>query len=184
MAKLGMFYGSNTGFTEEIARQIKEMLDNLEPGLVEVFNIARTRPQDIAQWDCLIFGISTVNIGQLQDDWDVFWPHLDEIDFTGKKVAIFGLGDQYNYSDTYLDAVGILANKVIERGGTLVGEWPTAGDQFENSLAREGDHFMGLALDEDNEPDLTPGRLTTWIPQVLAAFGITIDQTARTPVGR
>ncbi|MCC7447244.1 MAG: flavodoxin [Anaerolineae bacterium] len=184
MAEIGMFYGSNTGFTEEIARQIKEMLDHIAPGLVEVFNVAHATASDMARWDCLIFGMPTVNIGQLQDDWDVFWPHLDEIDFTGKQVAIFGLGDQYNYSDTFLDAVGILANKVKERGGTLVGEWPIAGYQFENSLALDGDHFMGLALDEDNEPELTQGRLDTWIPQVLAAFGIAVDQPDSVPVGR
>lgn len=184
MAKIGLFYGSNTGFTEEVARQVKEMLDDLEPGLVEMFNIARATPQDMAPWDCLIFGIPTVNIGQLQDDWDVFWPHLDEIDFTGKKVAIFGLGDQYNYSDTFLDAVGMLANKVKERGGEVVGEWPTSGYQFEHSLAVEGDHFMGLALDEENETNLTRGRLETWLPQVLAAFGIAVDQPESMSVGR
>jgi len=184
MAKIGMFYGSNTGFTEEVARQIKEMLDNIESGLVEVFNIAHAAPQDMAQWDNLIFGVPTVNIGQLQDDWDVFWPRLDEIDFTDKKVAICGLGDQYNYSDTFLDAVGMLANKVKERGGELVGEWPTTGYQFENSLALDGDHFMGLALDEENEPNLTQSRLETWLSQVLAAFGIAVDQPGMISVGR
>ncbi len=182
MAAIGLFYGSNTGFTEEVARQIKSMLDAIDTGLVEVFNIAHAAPGDIAQWDKLIFGISTVNIGQLQDDWDIFWPHLDEIDFTGKQVAIFGLGDQYNYSDTYLDAAGMLANKVKERGGELVGEWPTTGYQFENSLALEGDHFMGLALDEDNESNLTAGRLQAWLAQVLAAFGIDVEQPERLPV--
>lgn len=180
--KIGMFYGSNTGFTEEIARQIKEILDNLEPELVEVYNIAKVTPRDIARWDYLIFGIPTVNIGQLQDDWDAFWPHLDEIDFTGKKVAIFGLGDQYNYSDTYLDAAGMLANKVKERGGELVGAWPTAGYQFENSLAVDGDHFVCLALDEENESDLTQSRLETWIPQVLAAFGMAEKEPDPMPV--
>ncbi len=176
MAKIGLFYGSNTGFTEQVADQVKELLDNTEPGLAELFNISHATPQDIAQWDCLIFGIPTVNVGQLQDDWDVFWPHLDEIDFTGKKVAIFGLGDQYNYSTTFLDAAGILANKVKERGGELVGEWPTTGYQFETSLALDGDHFMCLALDEESESNLTQSRLETWMPQVLAAFGITASE--------
>lgn len=183
MAKIGLFYGSNTGFTEEVARQIKSLLNEVEPGLVELYNIAQATPQQIAQWDNLIFGISTVNIGQLQDDWDVFWPHLDEIDFSGKKVAIFGLGDQYNYSDTYLDAAGMLANKVKERGATLVGEWPTDGYQFENSLALDGDHFMCLALDEDNEPELTSARLEAWLPEVLDSFGVTTDQPVGLPVG-
>lgn len=48
MAKIGMFYGSNTGFTEEVARQVTDMLDNIEPGQVEVFNIAHATPQNMA----------------------------------------------------------------------------------------------------------------------------------------
>ncbi len=72
MAKIGLFYGSNTGFTEEVTDRIKELLDNIEPGLAEVFNISQTTPEAIAQWDCPIFGIPTVNVGQLQDNWDVF----------------------------------------------------------------------------------------------------------------
>lgn len=183
MATIGLFYGSNTGFTEEVAHQVKEMLDNIEPGLVEMFNIAQTTAQEMAQWNNLIFGIPTVNVGQLQDDWDVFWPHLDEIDFMGKKVAIFGLGDQYNYSDTFLDAVGMLASKVKTRGGELVGAWPTTGYQFENSLALEGDHFMGLALDEENESNLTQARLESWLLMVLDAFGVVVTQPDSASVG-
>ncbi len=163
MAQIGLFYGSNTGFTEEVAHQLKTLLDEIDPGLADLFNIARATPQQMAQYEYLIFGISTVNIGQLQDDWDVFWPHLDEIEFSGKKVAIFGLGDQYNYSDTYLDAAGMLATKVKERDAELVGEWPTANYQFENSLALDGEKFMCLALDEDNEPELTSARLEAWL---------------------
>jgi flavodoxin long chain len=176
MATIGLFYGSNTGFTEEVARQLKEILDGIQPGLVDSTNIAHAAPDDLAAWDYLILGIPTVNIGQLQDDWDIFWPHLDEIDLTGKRIALFGLGDQYNYSDTFLDALGMLAAKVKERGAELVGEWPAAGYQFENSLALDGDHFVGLALDEDNEPELTRGRLETWIVRVLEAFGLAADQ--------
>ena len=109
--RLDCFMAATPALPSRLPNQIKEPLDNIEPGLVELFNISQATPPTIAQWDCLIFGIPTVNIGQLQDDWDVFWPHLDEIDFTGKKVAIFGLGDQYNYSTTPLDAAGILATK-------------------------------------------------------------------------
>jgi hypothetical protein len=34
---------------------------------------------------------------------------------------------------------------------------PARNYQVEASLALEGDQFMGLAIDEDNEPELTPG---------------------------
>jgi flavodoxin I len=175
MAKIGLFYGSDTGNTEDVAGRIKNMLDGIEPGLVQVFDMSRTTPADFEPFQYLILGIPTANIGQLQTDWDIFWPHLDEIDFSGKKVALFGLGDQYTYANTYLDALGMLAYKVQERGGELVGAWPAESYNFDGSVALDSDHFMGLGLDEENQSELTQSRLETWIPQVLAAFGIAVD---------
>ena len=37
---------------------------------------------------------------------------MDDLDLSGKKVAVFGLGDQEAYPDTFVDGLGILANKV------------------------------------------------------------------------
>jgi flavodoxin len=72
-------------------------------------------------YDTLIIGCPTWNIGQLQEDWDVVYEQMDNLDFSGKKVAIFGLGDQYDYPDNFCDAIGILGQKFIERGAELVG---------------------------------------------------------------
>ena len=52
---------------------------------------------------------------------------LDEIDFSGKKVAYFGAGDQVGYPDTFQDAMGILEEKISDQGGTTVGYWSTDG---------------------------------------------------------
>ncbi|MCL4507675.1 MAG: flavodoxin [Chloroflexi bacterium] len=172
MAKIGLFYGTDTGNTEDVAQRIKSMLDDIEPGIAALHDMSRATPADLAQYDCLILGIPTANIGQLQTDWDMFWPHLDKIDFSGKKAALFGLGDQYAYGNTFMDALGMLAYKIQERGGELVGAWPAADYNFDGSVALDGDHFLGLSLDQENQADLTQSRLEVWLPQVLAAFGI------------
>lgn len=172
MARIGLFYGSNDGHTEDVADRIKAAFDAYEPDMVAVANIAHASIEDISRWDYLIFGIPTWNIGQLQDDWYIFFPKLDELDLTGKTVAIFGLGDQYGYSATFLDAVGILADKVMELGGELVGLWSAEGYEFEASQALNGEYFLGLALDEDHQPELTEERIQAWVRQLLGEFDI------------
>jgi len=74
---------------------------------------------------------------------------LDELDLTGKKVALYGLGDQVGYPEWFLDAMGYLHSKLLERGATAVGYWPTDGYEFEGSkaLTEDGSQFVGLALD-------------------------------------
>jgi flavodoxin I len=172
MAKIGLFYGSNEGHTEMVAQQIKTEFDDYEANIVEVFNIVHSTVENVAGWDYLIFGIPTWDNGQLQDDWDIFLPQMDRLDLTDKKVALFGLGDQYLYSVTFLDAVGVLGRKVRERGGELVGYWSDDGYEIADSAALEDGMFMGLAIDQDNEPEKTAERVEAWVLQVVQEFAI------------
>lgn len=172
MAKIGLFYGSNEGNTATAADLIKQEFDKYEPDVVKVHNIADASVQDIMQWDYILFGISTWDIGQLQDDWSAFLPHMDDLDLRGKKVAIFGLGDQYGYPDTYIDAAGVIADKVLERGGDLYGLWPAQGYQITGSRALVEDHLIGLGLDNDNEADKHRERIAKWVRLLAFAWGI------------
>ena len=172
MAKIGLFYGSTEGRTEHVAQLIKEAFDRYEPDVVSVFNVAHSDSEDVAQWDHLIFGIPTWNNGQLQDDWYFFWPELDKLDLHGRQIALFGLGDQYVYPVTFLDAMGDLGQKVRERGGELVGAWPADDYQFSDSKAVEDGMFMGLAIDEDHEAELTQDRVDVWVEVVAEEFGL------------
>jgi len=175
MAKIGLFYGSNEGHTEYVADQIKAAFDAYEEDLVAEFNIAHATTDDLSRWDYLILGVPTWNIGKLQDDWDIFFPQMDKLNLDGKKVAIFGLGDQYTYSTTFLDAVGELADKVMEVGGELVGLWSATGYEFVESAALEGEWLMGLGIDEDNQPELTAERIRVWVKQLVQEFGVTLS---------
>ena len=172
MAKIGLFYGSTTGNTEIVAGLIKDAFDEFEADVVTVFNVAEASIEDMKEFGYLILGIPTWYEGELQDDWDEFLPNLDNLDLSGKKVAVFGLGDQEIYPDTFVDGIGVLANKVKERGGQLVGSWPLEGYEFDASVAMKDDRFMGLVIDVDNQDDLTSERVETWVNQIKGEFGL------------
>jgi flavodoxin I len=170
MPKIGLFYGSSTGNTEMAAFQLKEQIDALPNWDCEVTNIGEGTPEKILSYQYLIFGIPTWNTGELQDDWDVFFPRLREMDFNGKKVALFGMGDQNGYGFNFLDAIGMLADEVLLQGGELFGLWPSAKYEFEESKAKIEDHFLGLGLDQDGQAELTVPRIKEWVQQVIGEF--------------
>lgn len=171
MSKIGLFYGSDEGNTEAVALRIRARL-GVE--LVEVHDIADVTQMDIAGYDQLIFGIPTWDFGQIQSDWEDFWEDVREIDFHGKAVALFGLGDQFGYGDYFLDAMGMLHDLIVAKGAAIVGHWPTEGYEFEASKARipGEDLFVGLAIDQDQQEELTAQRLNRWCRQIADEFGL------------
>lgn len=170
-AKIGLFYGSSTCYTEMAAEKIRTVLGDAQ---VDLFNITDTPIIRAEFYDYLIFGIPTWDYGELQEDWEEIWDDIDEVNFKGRKVAIFGLGDQVGYPEWFLDAMGYLHSKLIKLGATPCGYWPVLGYQFEASKALTTDQnlFVGLALDEENEFALSEGRIQQWCQQVLQEFGL------------
>ncbi|MCY6489406.1 MULTISPECIES: flavodoxin FldA [Leptolyngbya] len=170
MAKVGLFYGTQTGNTETIAEAIQAQLGG--DSIVELSDIANASSEDFEPYEYLIIGCPTWNIGELQADWEGFYDELDNINFNGKKVAYFGCGDQIGYADNFQDAMGILEEKISGLGGQTVGMTSTAGYEHQESKAVRGDKFCGLAIDEDNQSDLTDERIKAWATQLKSAFGI------------
>ncbi|WP_413699794.1 flavodoxin FldA [Psychromonas sp. KJ10-10] len=165
MASVGIFFGSDTGNTEAVAKMIEKELGK---NLVEVKDIAKSSKEEIAEFSLLLFGIPTWYYGEAQCDWDDFFPDLEDIDFNEKLVAIFGCGDQEDYAEYFLDAMGQLGDIVESKGGIIVGNWPTQGYDFEASKALvDDDHFIGLGIDEDRQPELTASRVQEWSKQVF-----------------
>ena len=163
MKTIGLFFGSETGNTESAASIIAAEFGGSN---VEMHNIADVDPQMLLSYDNIILGASTWGFGELQSDWENFLPGLDELDLSGKTVALFGLGDQVNYADVFLDAMGTIHEKVRERGGTIVGSWPSDGYDFSASTAVVNGSFVGLALDVDNQDDMTPDRVSHWVSMI------------------
>ena len=163
MKTVGLFYGSETGNTESAASMIAAELGQ---GNVEMYNIADCDASSLASYNNSILGAPTWGFGELQSDWENFLPGFDSVDLTGKTFALFGLGDQINYADVFLDAMGTIYEKVRERGGTVVGFWSTDGYDFSASTATENGNFVGLALDTDNQDDMTPDRVNQWVSMI------------------
>ncbi|WP_445399204.1 flavodoxin FldA [Zobellella sp. An-6] len=164
MASVGLFFGSDTGNTEAVAKMIQKELGK---HLVEVHDIAKSTKEDIAGFDLLLLGIPTWYYGESQADWDDFFPELEQIDFSDKLVAIFGCGDQEDYAEYFLDAMGTLRDIIEPKGAIIIGHWPTEGYDFEASRALVDDgHFIGLGIDEDRQPELTQDRVKAWCKQI------------------
>ncbi|MYM61976.1 flavodoxin FldB [Pseudomaricurvus sp. HS19] len=171
-APIGLFYGSSTCYTEMVADKIRERLGS---ELVDVHNIANDPISNIQFYQHLILGIPTWDYGELQEDWEEIWDEIDELDWQGRTIAIYGLGDQEGYPEWFLDAMGYLHHKLVNLGARAVGYWPNEGFEFEQSKALTGDEtqFVGLALDEETQFDLTDERLDQWCLQILREFGLT-----------
>ena len=88
MAKIGMFWGSNNGNQEEAAGFLKDYL--VEEGCeIDEFNIASTDPKKMLEYEKLIIGCPTWNVGELQDDWDSIFSSYKELDFSGKTAVSY-----------------------------------------------------------------------------------------------
>jgi len=157
MANVKVIYGSTTGETENVARRIAAAFGT------EPVNVANAATADFNSADLLILGSSTWGFGELQDDWINGADMLDAAKLSGKKVALFGLGDQNGFSDTFCDAIGILADKARARGAEIIGETSADGYSHSNSAAEADGKFCGLALDQQNDSERTSDRVNAWI---------------------
>lgn len=166
MAKIGIFYGTSTGNTEAVAEKLQKILTSQE---ADIYNVDHASADDLKKYPYLIFGTSTWGIGDMQDDMEEFMDILQSIDLKDKKVAIFGLGDQDTYPDSFADGAGSLYNVLKERA-TIVGAWPTNGYNFSESDAVRDDKFVGCVLDQDNQASLTEERLKKWVEILKKEF--------------
>lgn len=167
--KIGLFYGSSTCYTEIAAEKVQKCIGE---DRVAVFNVADTDIAQAEDFELLIMGIPTWDYGELQEDWENIWDDISSLDLHGKKVALFGLGDQVGYPQWFQDALGYLHDQLVNVGATITGYWPSEGYEFEASkaLTEDGTQFVGLALDEENEFDKTESRIQAWCNQVLSVF--------------
>jgi flavodoxin I len=163
MSKVAIVYGSTTGNTTEAAKQIQATFSKSQATL---FEISSTSPEQLEGYQLLIFGTPTWGYGDLQDDWECKLDLLANLNLQGQKVALFGLGDQQSYPDTYLNAMGTLYNAMTEEGAVVIGFWPTEGYEFTESTAVRNHRFVGLALDYDNQSAQQKERIEKWVAQL------------------
>lgn len=177
MAKVGIFFGTDTGTTRRIAKTIARSL-GAETADKPV-NIRNAAVDDLLNYDVLILGTPTYgdgelpgkSTGNLSDSWEEFLPKLKGMDFAGKKVALYGPGDQKKYSDNFVSAMRFLYDAFADCGAEIIGH--CAADEnyvFKQSKAVIDGQFVGLPLDEENQRELTPHRLETWLGKLGPAW--------------
>ena len=153
IGSVGFVYGSYTGVTEEITH---DMASKIEADDIEVIEVCNADTKDFGRFDLLMLGLSTWYDGDLQSDWEDYFDTFKTIDFTNLIV---------------------LAQVVLENGGTIIGNWPSKDYDFSASKALKDEHtFYGLALDEDNEPQKSPGKIETWLTQVQQEYAALFEK--------
>lgn len=156
MENIAVIYGSDSGSTKKVAAQIADKFN------VASQDIADIDVEDLPQYDLVIMGTPTVNRGEVQADWDYALNEIEDLDLAETKIAIFGLGDQLDYADTFVDAMADLADVCEDAGAEIIGQWPTEGYEHSESRAEEDGEFLGLAIDVERQAGLTQQRVEKW----------------------
>lgn len=167
MKKIGLFYGTETAKTSAVAKKIQQAFGE---GRVDLIPVEKAWKEDFEAYEHIIAGASTWFDGELPTYWDEIVPELSHLDLRDKTVALFGLGNQKEYPDNFVDGIGILAEIFIRSGATLIGCTSSEGYTFHRSQALQDGKFLGLALDVDTQDDLTDERIRRWVKQLEEEF--------------
>lgn len=163
MKKIGIIYGSSTGTCEGIAQAIAGKLGIASSDVIDVAKLTSDRAKE---YETLLLGTSTWGDGELQDDWYDGIKILKAADLSGKTIALFGCGDCESYSDTFCDGIGIIFEDLKDSGCTFIGQVPADGYSYSSSISVVNGKFVGLALDEMNESDITEKRIDAWVADI------------------
>lgn len=167
MKKIGLFYSTKGNRTKLVAEDIKKLFGKAD---VELVMVEEVWDKDFVKYDNIILGAATWFDGELPAHWDELIPEISDLKLKGKKVAIFGLGDQVHYSENFVDSIGILAEVFEKAGAKIVGETSTDGYNYECSRSVRNGKFLGLAIDEINQSDKTKDREKKWVAQLEKEF--------------
>jgi flavodoxin I len=167
MGKIGIFYGGTSkGSTKTVADKLAKLM-GVAAG--DIINIATANIELLNKYDRLIFGTSSWGIGGAHYDWENFVDLLSEVNFEGKKVAMYGLGDQKKYPESFVDGMGMIYCRLNAKE-CVVGFTPTTGYSYYFSMAEKDGQFIGLALDDDSQPEQTLPRINAWTTQLKEEF--------------
>lgn len=173
MNKIGLFFGPEKGSVHRVSEKVAVAIGKEK---VELVSVNSASADDLEKYDKIIFGISTVgketwDSEYSNTDWSKFFPEVGKIDYSGKVVAIFGLGDHITYPEHFVNAMGVLAKELKKQNVKIVGDVDPQGYEFDDSEALVGGKFVGLPIDEDFEPELTDERISRWLESIKSDFG-------------
>ena len=91
MSKTGIFYSFNSTKTAKTAEKIIEEF-GADYQIIPV-NAEELTEEKFLSFTNLILGVPTWFDGELPNYWDEFVPALEDLDLSGKIIAIYGLGN-------------------------------------------------------------------------------------------
>tara|TARA_Y100001970_G_C13720448_1_gene596355 strand:- start:97 stop:597 length:501 start_codon:yes stop_codon:yes gene_type:complete len=165
--RIGLMFGSTTMNSERVAELIWDTMQETE------LHDIKDGVDVLEQYEKVIIVSPTWDYGDLQEDYIEAWDKLQTVNWSNKSVALVGLGDQVGYGDLYQDSMNTLYETISKLGGTFVGFTSKDGHSFLKSKAIRNDKFVGLAIDEDNQSNLTKERLNTWIEDIRSSWALT-----------
>jgi flavodoxin long chain len=168
MARIGIFYSTRTGGTERVARLLRR---ELAPAEVDLHDVGRTDPGQVAHYDLVILGAPTWAPGSVPEEWDRFTTAIGQQGLASRKVALFGLGDAGRYPAHYVDAMGVLYGRVVAAGAEVIGSSGEIEVRCYRSRALRDARYVGLPLDEDNRPELVYHSVRQWARALLDEAG-------------
>jgi flavodoxin I len=71
-------------------------------------------------------------------------PYLDDVDLSGKRVALFGLGNRERYASRFASSLIQLYRVFYGYGADIIGPWSTECYQFKQSNSIIDNQFVGL----------------------------------------
>lgn len=166
MKNIALIYWPSGGSVERCAKIFEE-----KSGNIDLFKLEDITPEKVSSYDTYIFGGSTVGADHWSNDdsansWASFFANIGNYNLNGKKASIYGLGNQLIYPDQFVDGMAYIKKNLVNEGMTVSGAWSTEGYDFEESQSIEDDKFIGLALDEDAQPELTEERIVAWLKEI------------------
>ncbi len=162
MSKIGIFFGGKDhGTTAKVANKIKDLVG----AGAAVHNVSSAAKHDVEKYDFLVLGTAAWGIGEMHTDWERFIDKLIESDLAGKKIALFGLGDQKLYPESFVDGMGTIFCRLPYKEN-VIGYTSIRGYSYYYSTAEKEGQFVGLAIDDDTQPEYTDQRIMDWVKQI------------------
>jgi flavodoxin I len=173
MKKVAIIYWPKKGNTEKAARHIHSKFPE---GQAELFTIKEINTAEFSLYDAFIIGAPTTGADHWTEAyksvWMDFFFRLSKAGIKGKPFAIFGLGDQILYPYNFVDGMKDIKEEFEKYGAIHYGSWPVKGYEYKDSESIIDGEFIGLALDEDQQPEMTEERVTAWTDMIKKDFGL------------
>ncbi len=188
MYTIGIFFGTDSGTTRLIAKKIARALNSRlgDHTVAKPVNVNRIEPDQLMSYKALILGTPTYGDGLLpgkindteESSWAEFLPRLAQKDFSGTRIALFGLGDQETYPNHFVDALGELHQFFKAKGAQMVGGCDIDDYEFKHSKAVQDGRFVGLVIDQHLQHLLTQQRIESWLDEVVPLLLADVENPA------